>query len=366
MSESPTVVGHSETALSLGRASASSGVIKLMKLVTTPVAPAVRFLWLDVGLAASVVVLLAIGYETLWFILAFVGVLVSALQLQRREFVLRASVVGTAGPGSLVWAVAEGRVPPDELWEIPGFGLALVVVYGYAAQRERIQRELHGARARMVQAVSHDMKNPLTAVAGFASLMADSRHASDDPGEMVEFARAIADATDEALALVEDLSTSARLEAGTLSITTSFVELIELARSVALKWIQTSSDAHFQAPADEVLVEADELRVRQILRNLITNAKRYGGPNLQVRIGKSQAAGWIQVIDDGPGIPEDQQANIFKPYKQGGESLKPPDSQGLGLATSRELARRMGGDLHHERQAHTTVFQVTLPLASHA
>lgn len=61
---------------------------------------------------------------------------------------------------------------------------------------------------------------------------------------------------------------------------------------------------------------------------------------------------------------ENEHTDIFNLYEQGAESVKPPDSQGVGLATSRELARRMGGNLHYERQAHTSIFQLTLPLVS--
>jgi signal transduction histidine kinase len=104
----------------------------------------------------------------------------------------------------------------------------------------------------------------------------------------------------------------------------------------------------------------DSLRFRQIVRNLLTNATRHGGPIVTVRI--SQAEGWaiVEVADNGPGIPPEVQEAVFTPYY----TLRPTPgltgSIGLGLTVGRQLARLMGGDVTYRHNGES-VFTVTLP-----
>ena len=111
-----------------------------------------------------------------------------------------------------------------------------------------------------------------------------------------------------------------------------------------------------------VTATADPTRVRQIVRNLLTNALRYGGPVIWVSAGSEGDKAFIRVHDNGPGIPPDRQNQIFEPYESVHESIGTPGSVGLGLTISRKLARLMGGDLTY-RIADGSLFELTLELA---
>jgi signal transduction histidine kinase len=91
----------------------------------------------------------------------------------------------------------------------------------------------------------------------------------------------------------------------------------------------------------------------------LTNAQRYGGPDRRVTSGTLRDAAWIEVRDNGDGVPEEEAIRIFEPYVTSGGR----GSVGLGLAVARQLAELMGGSLQYERSAAETVFRLQLPLA---
>jgi signal transduction histidine kinase len=104
----------------------------------------------------------------------------------------------------------------------------------------------------------------------------------------------------------------------------------------------------------------DPLRFRQIVRNLLTNARRYGGANVTIRAGVDRAGIYVQVIDDGPGVPAGDRERIFQPYVRAAADSALPGSIGLGLPVSRRLARLMGGDLVYRHDA-GSIFEIRLP-----
>jgi signal transduction histidine kinase len=108
---------------------------------------------------------------------------------------------------------------------------------------------------------------------------------------------------------------------------------------------------------------ADTLRTRQIVRNLLTNAYRYGGPHVRVEISSRGGVASLVVSDDGPGVKGIDAEHIFDPYyrSQSSPADARPDSVGLGLAVARQLARMMGGDLIYRRRAGWSRFELTLP-----
>jgi signal transduction histidine kinase len=105
-----------------------------------------------------------------------------------------------------------------------------------------------------------------------------------------------------------------------------------------------------------LVVRGDAMRIRQIVRNLIRNALRYGGPNVRLRTAAIQQRVAIQVLDDGPGVPSDILDHLFESFTHG----KNAGSLGLGLSVSRALARQMTGELTYSRDERWTVFELEL------
>ena len=123
-------------------------------------------------------------------------------------------------------------------------------------------------------------------------------------------------------------------------------------------------DLRYGAVDTTVVAHGDPLRVRQILRNLLTNAARYGGNEVTVEVGQTEATAWLAVIDNGEGVPKRDSDRIFASYQRSGNADQQPKSVGLGLSVSRKLARLMSGDLTYTRNNGLTRFELTLPASS--
>jgi len=113
-----------------------------------------------------------------------------------------------------------------------------------------------------------------------------------------------------------------------------------------------------------LLAFADPVRLRQIMRNLLTNAERYGGPHIEIRLEKSGDQALITVCDDGPGILLGEREAIFEEWQSSDQGIQHPDSIGLGLTIARRLARAMDGDLTYRYENGQSLFSVTLPINS--
>jgi signal transduction histidine kinase len=160
--------------------------------------------------------------------------------------------------------------------------------------------------------------------------------------------------------LVDDLLTAERAASGNLTFRPNAIDLLEECRSI-VETLQVGLDVTVEG--DPAPAWADTLRTRQIVRNLLTNAHRYGGGKVRIEVGSTKGSATLAVSDDGPGVKGIDADHIFDPYyrSQSPGDAK-PDSVGLGLAVSRQLARMMGGDLVYVRRDGWTRFELTLPM----
>jgi signal transduction histidine kinase len=157
--------------------------------------------------------------------------------------------------------------------------------------------------------------------------------------------------------IVDDLLVAARSDMGTVTVELQEVDLLEELEAT-IDGVGIDIEV---ARGDLPKVLADPRRLRQILRNLLTNARRYGGPKRRVLGGTVDGDVWLEVRDDGPGISDDEAQHIFEPYVTGHSGVE--GSVGLGLAVARQLAELMAGSLMYERADGESVFRLRLPLA---
>lgn len=214
------------------------------------------------------------------------------------------------------------------------------------------------AKGRLVASVSHELRNPLTGVVGLAAVIREiaADRLDEDTLEMLDL---ILEQGNELSNILEDLLSHAKAEAGTLSIRPEQFDLCDEVAYVA-------STQNFNVPSDLMTAWAfaDRLRVRQVLRNLATNARRYGGPNVRVEISKQVATVTASVIDDGPGVPASAESAIFEAYRSAHDQNEHTGSVGLGLSLSRSMAQMMGGDVVYRRIQGETWFSLTLPVVA--
>ena len=111
------------------------------------------------------------------------------------------------------------------------------------------------------------------------------------------------------------------------------------------------------------LIRADPVRLRQIVRNLLSNARKYGGTNIGV-IGHEDGRTYLlQVVDDGEGVPSDIADRLFQRFVHQGHDTAMRGSVGLGLSIVHALAQGMAGSVTYRRDGGETRFAIRLPLA---
>ncbi len=222
--------------------------------------------------------------------------------------------------------------------------------------REGLQ-ELAEAKDRFIAAVSHELRTPLSAVVGFSTALRDAA-GTFSTEEITEIAGVISAQSREVSDLVDDLLTAERAASGNLTIRTGPTDLeVELRSVVGLVPLPPPIAVNRSA-----MVMADGLRTRQIIRNLLTNAIRYGGDRVKIEIDAHDDMGCLTVMDDGIGVLGMDEDKIFDPYYRSRTDVAQPDAVGLGLAVARQLARLMSGDLVYRRQDSWTRFELRLPL----
>jgi signal transduction histidine kinase len=243
---------------------------------------------------------------------------------------------------------------------VPGTG---AVVAHSDVTEERTARDsledLIRAKDEFIASVSHELRTPLTAVVGLTQELSEGRVR---PEEIPELQILIAQQAQEVSDIVEDLLVAARASADTITIKSIAFNVRKELQVVVKPWLRGGEIAiDLNGVSDELMGRGDPGRVRQILRNLVANAVRYGGPPIAIAAWVTDAEVRIAVRDQGAGIPSEAVDRMFEPYARLGGHAGLPSSVGLGLYVSRLLARMMDGDLQYSRRDGRTEFFLTLP-----
>ncbi len=224
------------------------------------------------------------------------------------------------------------------------------------ARREALSLEkdrLLTDKDRFVASVSHELRTPLTAVVGLAHTLAESPDLTTE--ERNEFVTTIVEQSEEVAAIVDDLLVAARAGSGHLSLVVGEVILRDELAMVAPPGIPIEENV------ERLATIGDPIRVRQVLRNLLSNAQRYGGPDKRILIRPDGAMAVVEIQDNGQAIPDKQIDEIFSAYGRVHDRPGRTDSVGLGLTVSRQLARLMGGDVTYSHDGTWASFRLTLP-----
>ena len=222
------------------------------------------------------------------------------------------------------------------------------------------QRQLASSKDAFVADVSHELRTPLTGIYGFAlALEEQSTNLNDFQAELLSL---IISESAELTRMVDDLIAIGRIDAGAVSYSMETVDVAEAIEQVVKPFQRLG--INFEHDSEGLTVYADPARFRQIVRNLLSNAVRYGSGEVAVAAYGNGSETTIEVIDDGPGVPDDVAERMFERYVHAEGSGIVEGSVGLGLAIARSFAVGMGGELRYLREADLTIFQLSLPNAS--
>jgi two-component system OmpR family sensor kinase len=235
----------------------------------------------------------------------------------------------------------------------------------------------HASETRVRQFVadaSHELRTPLAAIRGYTELA--QRKSADVPDDVAHAMSRVESETGRMTQLVEDMLLLARLDTGRPLER----EPVDLSRLI----VDAVSDAHIAGPEHEwsldlpdepVVVIGDEARIHQVLANLLANARTHTPPKTSVTASlavASDGAAVITVADDGPGIPEWLQPEIFERFARGDSSRSrrgaaraatsgQSGSTGLGLAIVAAVVKAHNGTIDVRSSPGRTEFVVTLP-----
>jgi PAS domain S-box-containing protein len=259
------------------------------------------------------------------------------------------------------------------------FLLTLASQCAQALERARLYEAERQARAQAEAAVrlrdqflsiaAHELKTPLTSLLGYAQLFQRRTLRAGSLGEADQRALGVIVAQSLRLnRMIAALLDTARIENGQLSINRAPLDLCELARRV-VEEARDQAEEHpleITCQPEQLLIEGDDLRLEQVLQNLIQNAIKYSPPGapVAVRIERQGAYASVAVADRGIGIPEAARARLFQRfYRAPNVDERQISGMGIGLFVVKEIVMLHDGTVDVESiEGQGSMFTIRLPL----
>jgi signal transduction histidine kinase len=319
-------------------------------------------------LAAAVLLLAVCGVLSLaWLAATSLGVspsgqrtiamlFVGAIVPVGLAFVLLVSVRRVAS----VMAAADRVAGGDYHVRVPEYGPASIrgLARAFNTMTERLQSH-DKLRRDLMADVAHELRTPLTVIQGKLEGLLDGVYQAD-PGQL----QLLLDQTHVLSRLVEDLRTVALSESGGLKLQKESIDVTAVARDVVLAY---GGDAQargirleIDAPDDLPPIDADAVRIREVIGNLLSNALRHTptGGSVVVRVAAGAGGVSVEVRDTGRGMPPEEIARAFDRFYKGSESR----GSGLGLTIARGLVTAHGGEIRASSEpGRGTTIAFTLP-----
>lgn len=233
-------------------------------------------------------------------------------------------------------------------------------------RQEDLERAMT-ARSRFYASMSHELRTPINAVLGYSTLLLENIYGPLNE-KQTEGIQRTQRAAKHLLELVNDVLDLSKIEAGKIDLRLQPVTFPSLVEElfVTVRPLADKYGTKLALEGDErgpVTVVSDPRRVRQVLLNLLSNAIKFGGAKpIRVRVQRMPDDGVsIAVIDQGGGIPAEDQERIFQEFVQLG-TTQLQEGTGLGLPISRRLAELLHGTLTLEsEEGRGSTFRLTLP-----
>ena len=232
--------------------------------------------------------------------------------------------------------------------------LIVLVIADVTALRklETTAQNANKAKSTFLSNMSHEFRTPLNGILGYVQIL--QTRSEELPSDVRQMVAGINKSALHLTSLINDVLFLSSIDAGKIWVTTSPVNLstmLEDTLAIAGQYHgPAQNDVGIQVipPAeDKEVVMGDEIKIRQILINLISNARKYAHHKVTVRMTHANNTLTMDVIDDGEGIPKDIISSIFEGFVRGEKTQNTPGT-GLGLSISQKLAWAMGGGISVE------------------
>ncbi len=205
------------------------------------------------------------------------------------------------------------------------------------------------AKSEFVSSMSHELRTPLNAILGFAQLM-EAGSPAPTPGQQRNLGQ-ILKAGWHLLELVNEILDLSLIESGKFRMSLEPISVDQIMLECQAM-MESQAEAHdvtlkFQTVAGRIFVNADRIRLKQVLLNLLSNAVKYNQPGgtVAVECTSSADALRISIRDSGAGLTPAQQAQLFQPFNRLGKEAGKEEGTGIGLVVTKRLVEMMGGSI---------------------
>lgn len=259
------------------------------------------------------------------------------------------------------WRITVSADPDPKVSQSKMIWIVLVLVAAtgtgtWALARAVVQQtRLSRLQTDFVSNVSHELRTPLTSIRMFIETLQSGR--VTDPEKVAECLEIIAVESDRLTRMIERMLSWARMEAGRRTYEFEARRPAELvARALAAfraTDLEEAIDVTVEAPRDLAPVLADADAIAEALLNLMSNARKYGGAGVHIRVSAREDGNWVvfTVADDGPGIPRTERARIFEKFYRSDSLLsRRTQGSGLGLAIVRAVVAAHKGRVEVESE----------------
>ena len=239
------------------------------------------------------------------------------------------------------------------------------------AERERTRlqalEEADRVKTIILASVSHELRTPLASIKGLASTLVQPDVVWDDETQK-EFLQDICDSVDRMTHIVSDLIEMSQLEAGTMKLDIKRSKLSSILNQInrQLQSMTSEHELEINVPSDLPEIRADDVRIGQVITNLITNAAAYSDKGTRITLRADMVAGRLRiaVADEGIGIPKESLCSVFDRFQRLEDAaIRRRCGVGLGLAISRKIIEYHEGEIWVESgEGQGSRFTFTIPV----
>lgn len=228
------------------------------------------------------------------------------------------------------------------------------------------ERQIDRMKSEFVSMAAHELQTPLTMILGYSELLLDPEK-SFSAQELKDFLNIINDKSVELSRLIDDILDLSRIEEGRdIQIAPCPLDMGRLCEQILFPFEKANPQHRFvlERPQEALMVSADEVRMRQVMENLLGNAVKYSpeGGLVRVRLVGEKDCLNVDIIDQGIGMSEEQIKNAFERFYRGDASNTAVRGAGLGLSIARYIVTAHGGSIElHSTRGKGVKVQIRLP-----